>query len=174
MELQFDENGKLIVPELIQQDLDETKEAKEQGLTLKELRKAKRAAENQEKKNKREHMIQAAIYQRSHITIEIENRKFKDNELIFYHEQGFSDYEIARIFKCNPTTVWQRRCKLMLVANFKPPYGLENLTPDELHERYRAMIERTSIRAKERMAEEALIQPLSIQLLNNKGGAQNV
>ena len=178
-ELQFDEKGNLIIPTLIQKDLDDAKEAKAQGMSWKEFRKFKKAAMKEEKKNHRESLIKAAILDHEQIVIEhnVETKKFLDEELVFYHTNGFSDYEIARIFNCNTTSVWQRRCKLALVANFLPPYGLENLTPEELRDRWAAMLQASAERYHQRKHEEAIeaLQPLAhISHINLQGGAEHV
>ena len=54
--------------------------------------------------------------------------KFSDEELIELHSKGYSDVKIAHFFGVrSPTTIFIRRAKLKLVANY-PPFGGENLT----------------------------------------------
>ena len=59
-------------------------------------------------------------------------RKFSDEELIELHSKGMSDRKIANYFGCNPSTIWERRAKLGLTANYIHPFGGENLTEEEI------------------------------------------
>ena len=65
--------------------------------------------------------------------------KFTDDDLIDEWSQGKSDRHIAKIFRCSPTSVHTRRCKLALVANFTSFQG-NRLGESELKRRYRTLL----------------------------------
>ncbi len=137
--LQFNKDGSLVVPELIQKDLNDQQEAKEQKITVKKLRESRQVKS----------LIKSIIEHKENVTklrdardliheaVANSLQKFTDEELIEFHARGLSDGEIASVFRCHPTSVWMRRAKTMKVANHKPWFG-ENLTEEELRQRYEA------------------------------------
>ena len=76
-------------------------------------------------------------------------KKFEDKELVYYHKEGLSDVMISKIFKCSTTTVWKRRLKLRLIANFKPVIG-ENMTVQQMVGQRRDIQEKNSNRYKKK------------------------
>lgn len=56
----------------------------------------------------------------------VKSRKFTDKELLHYYKKGISDIKISKIFGCCSHVIYERRCKLGLVANFKSFGGKRN------------------------------------------------
>jgi len=131
--LEFDNNGCLIIPVAIERDLEDQNNAKNLGLTLSQFRQHQYKSEKQVIRNLHETEVLQEIMKHAEHG---KNQKFTDNELSELHERGFSDVEIAKVYRCHPTSVWLRRCKLAKVANFPAPYGRENLNEVELRDRY--------------------------------------
>jgi hypothetical protein len=132
MVIEFNENGQIIVPALIKQDLEEEKIAKSHKMSIKQYKKIQIKISGSKADNDRLQKLLVEMTARE--TTNNNSKKFEDAELIVQHSNGFSDLEIAKIFRCCKKAIWERRCKLKLVANFEPWFG-ERLDEGELNDR---------------------------------------